>query len=245
MTAPLPKSDQVPAITAEEEAARTLHDIANLVTSMLAASAEAAIDIDQAVQTEPGDPEVRQLLGAAQQSLFYLEHAGRLAAHVLGARPLVPHQNTSPATRIGSGLQADLPVVLDLAARSARPIVRRGCPIRIEALAMPPVVGDDRELAMVFFNLFINAHDAMRGKIGGFIDVCCYDVRDRVVVEVRDGGPGMTQEQMTNAFRPGYSPRGSRGLGLAICRDIVERYGGNIQFANADGLIVRVNLRAA
>ncbi len=246
MAAPLPQPSSIP--TREEElAARTLHDVANLVTSMLVTASAAAEDIDIARDSAQHDSDLSELLGSAQESLFLLEHAGRLAAHVLRARPLLPRDDTSPANCIGSGLLADLPAVLDLASRAAAPIVARRCPIRIEPGSVSKVVGNDRDLAMVFFNLFINSYEAIGpdGAGSGRIDVSLHQTLEHVCVQIRDSGPGMTGEQLQNAFRPGYSSRCGRGLGLTICLEIVERYGGDIKLANGDGLVVFVFLKSA
>ena len=96
------------------------------------------------------------------------------------------------------------------------------------------VVHADRVLlGEVFNNLIANAVKSLEDKKGAItIDA----IRDQksIVVSVRDTGIGMTREQLDRAFAEFYKADASRhdldspGLGLTICRRIVERHGGRI-----------------
>jgi signal transduction histidine kinase len=238
MSVPFPDLQQ----SSLEESVRALHDVANLVTSIMAASSDAATEIDRAVQCDANDPTRQRLLESAQESLILVEHAGRLATHVLRARPQMPVMYAPFGPGVEPGRVASLSVVLDLAMRAAIPIVEPHAEIRMVPCESVDVVGDERELALVFFNLFINAYQAIGEGSGGTIDVS-FRLKERAIsVRIRDSGPGMNGEQMREALRPGYSTRGGLGLGLAICRETVERLGGQIRLANADGLVVFVEL---
>jgi signal transduction histidine kinase len=95
------------------------------------------------------------------------------------------------------------------------------------------VMGDRYELHRVFQNLFKNAFEAgaddvrvtLRGEGG------------RVVVEVADNGRGFPEGEAEVAFTQPLrsSKRGGQGLGLRICRQIVERHGGTISLASEPG----------
>jgi two-component system sensor kinase FixL len=73
------------------------------------------------------------------------------------------------------------------------------------------------------------------------------DIADRgaIVVEVSDNGPGIDPQQQANIFEPFVTtkPHGI-GLGLAICRKIVERHGGQISASSVSphGTIFRIQL---
>jgi signal transduction histidine kinase len=57
-----------------------------------------------------------------------------------------------------------------------------------------------------------------------------------VALSVADNGPGISAENLARVYEPGFSTRaGSPGLGLAVCRKIVEQHRGTIHTASAPG----------
>jgi len=63
--------------------------------------------------------------------------------------------------------------------------------------------------------------------------VCTYQTDDMVAIEVRDTGEGIEERYHSAIFEPYYSSKkgkeqGGFGLGLAICKNVAERYGGYI-----------------
>jgi two-component system sensor histidine kinase FlrB len=90
---------------------------------------------------------------------------------------------------------------------------------------------DRHRLEQVLLNLVLNALRAMPG--GGWVELGGRKVKTRngpaVVLVVSDTGPGILPEHLPSLFEPGFSTRaGSPGLGLAVCRKIVEQHGGTI-----------------
>jgi PAS domain S-box-containing protein len=97
---------------------------------------------------------------------------------------------------------------------------------------LPPVLGDRVQLQQVMLNLIVNAVEAM-----GATDTCprellistAVDSSDGLSVAVRDSGPGLPPAQIGRVFDPFYTTKESGlGMGLSICRSIVEAHGGRL-----------------
>jgi len=112
-----------------------------------------------------------------------------------------------------------------------------------EALA---VRVDPNQIQQVVLNLIINARDAMGGK--GEITIRSKERPDSgwVVLEVRDRGCGIPDENLPRIFEPFFSTKGEQGmgLGLAVVRSIIEQHGGRIEVESAagQGALFRVTL---
>jgi two-component system sensor kinase FixL len=100
-----------------------------------------------------------------------------------------------------------------------------------------PVKGDSVQLQQVVLNLMLNAFSAMDGPglDGGRRLVVRTNSRDEsnVLIEVQDSGCGIAAEKLESIFDPFITskPEGL-GMGLSICRSIIERHGGKISAAN-------------
>jgi signal transduction histidine kinase len=118
---------------------------------------------------------------------------------------------------------------------------------RAYGVGLPPVGADGKQLGQVFLNLLLNAAQAMPS--GGQITVqtALREAAGREhpafatnghVVEVRisDTGPGIPADVVSEVFTPFFTtkPRGA-GLGLAICRRIVQDHGGTIEVESPPG----------
>jgi two-component system NtrC family sensor kinase len=98
--------------------------------------------------------------------------------------------------------------------------------------AWPQVMVAPSRLVQVFVNLMLNAADAMGGK--GTIVVSCREDGGRVSLTVADEGPGVPKEVRRKVFDPFFTtkPVGQgTGLGLPVCRSIVESFGGTLDVA--------------
>ena len=100
-----------------------------------------------------------------------------------------------------------------------------------------PVKGDSIQLQQVILNLMLNAFSAMSGvgPDGSRRLVVRTNSMDEanVLVEVQDSGTGIAAEKIESIFDPFFTskPEGL-GMGLSICRSIIERHGGTISAAN-------------
>lgn len=108
---------------------------------------------------------------------------------------------------------------------------------------LPPVWVDGKQLQQVFFNIIINAIQAM--KEGGTLllqtDLVCEQGKQSVRVLIGDSGPGIKPEDMERIFTPFFTTKTQgTGLGLAICRQLVEQQGGTIELRSRVGEGTRV-----
>ena len=101
---------------------------------------------------------------------------------------------------------------------------------------LPPVTCNPRQLNQVFYNLLLNAGQAMDGPGEVLITTSAGDEEVRVVI--RDDGAGIPPEQLERIFEPGFTTRGHRvgaGLGLATCYNIITEHGGKISITSERG----------
>jgi PAS domain S-box-containing protein len=93
------------------------------------------------------------------------------------------------------------------------------------------------ELQQVLVNLLVNAVQAMKDtpSENRFIEVATSTEAGAVAVRIRDHGHGIPPEQLSGIFEPFGSTRpGGLGLGLSICRRIIESHSGRIEARNHD-----------
>jgi PAS domain S-box-containing protein len=98
--------------------------------------------------------------------------------------------------------------------------------------ALPPVLGDRVELQQVVLNLVLNAIEAMAGTHENARELSISTEATPaggVLVTVRDSGPGIIQENHEQIFESFYTTKtGGVGIGLSICRSIVNAHGGRL-----------------
>ena len=87
------------------------------------------------------------------------------------------------------------------------------------------------QLKQVFFNLGLNAVRAMQP--GGTLEIALFlsgDAKGRAVIQLRDEGCGIPKQNLDKIFSAGFTTRaGSPGLGLPVCRRIIQAHGGDIR----------------
>ena len=97
---------------------------------------------------------------------------------------------------------------------------------------LPPVRGDRVELQQVILNLIVNALEAVSGMGQGSRELQISAGKSEpadVLVAVRDSGPGLDPDAMEHLFKAFYTTKpNGLGMGLSICRSIVEAHGGRM-----------------
>ena len=110
---------------------------------------------------------------------------------------------------------------------------------------IPPLAADSERMKQVFCNVLDNA--AKHGGAGKKIDVSAAREGNRLLIRVRDYGPGIPPEELPfvkQKFYKGSSRARGSGIGLAVCDEIVQRHNGTFEIENAEdgGAVVTISL---
>ncbi|HMG87966.1 MAG TPA: ATP-binding protein [Terracidiphilus sp.] len=141
------------------------------------------------------------------------------------------------------------PLIQELARLLRDEAIRRGVGIRVVLdRNLPKIEGDSVQIQQVLLNLATNAMDAMTA-VTGSREVTIHSERrgaDEVLITVDDVGPGISPEIVSRIFEPFFSTKEQgTGMGLAICRSVVEAHDGRIWVENRNpaGARFRFTLR--
>lgn len=115
---------------------------------------------------------------------------------------------------------------------------------------LPAVRANQVQIRQVVLNLIVNAIDAMASNVGARILRVETAVRpeNEVLVSVADSGAGISAEEGDRVFNPLYTTKvEGMGMGLSICRSIVEAHNGRLWFANNTpcGIVFQFTLQAS
>ncbi|MCC6642291.1 MAG: hypothetical protein IT386_14115 [Deltaproteobacteria bacterium] len=205
-------------------------------------------DLRVRAEAAGGDPLAKGLAEGIDEALSAaadaLEGAERVAAIVRDVRVL---------SRIESRALTSvrIPGVIDSAVRIVRGKLAEVAHVSIDVDDVPSVEANDTALLQVFVNLLVNAADACSEAPGSQHEVRVRGFTDadgRAVVEIRDTGPGISDQIREHLFEPFFTTKASgSGFGLAISFAIVEGFGGmlTLESGGSRGAIARVVLPAA
>jgi signal transduction histidine kinase len=106
--------------------------------------------------------------------------------------------------------------------------------------AIAHVRGDRVQLQQVLLNLIVNAIEAMKnvGEGNRELDISTTKAAnsEQLMVAVGDTGPGLSAESLNRIFEPFYTTKShGMGMGLSICRYIIEDHGGRLWATGRDG----------
>jgi signal transduction histidine kinase len=236
LQAQLERSERLAAIG--KLVAGIAHEINNPLTYVVGSLDAIQVELDAAGQSNKHSERIRQLSDAA------LEGAERVVSIVrdLSVFSRKDSDDELRPTSVNDALVAALKMVqTQLSHRAA--VVR-------ELGEVGPVVGHLGRLTQVFVNLLVNAaHAIEEGHVeDNRITVRTWQEGDRVFASVRDTGCGMAAEVRERLFEPFFTTKltgDGTGLGLYVCRSIVDSYRGDIRVESEpnQGTFVCVALR--
>ena len=163
------------------------------------------------------------------------------------ADDLVALGETRSATQLLRLGEVDLARLLRRVLRLARPVAR-AAGVQIDDASIPApgagplFLGDEGALWSAVDNLVQNAirHAGEGGEVR--VGLWGQGAGGRVVLEIADTGPGMSEEELDIALRPFArpgdrpgAPRRAGGLGLAIARDLIEAHDGRLDIETSPG----------
>ncbi len=205
---------------------------------------------------------------------YVKSNVGAVEAHLSGKDALPPHEleEVLRDTRLGidricqivgdlkawtredgeAREEVDLEELVTSTLRLAAVRLPRGLPVSVSVPAtLPRVWAHPRKLAQVVLNLLINAGDAVEEAHTSqpAVSLEANLDGDRVVLSVKDNGPGISAEAYPRLFEPFFTtkaPGKGTGLGLALSREYLESFGGSIVALDAGpGAHFKVTLQAS
>lgn len=169
----------------------------------------------------PNMEEARMLLGRIVKD-------GRRMSDVIGRiRDLI---NKAPPRIERFGINSTISEVIELARGE---VTKGGVSIRtFFAEGLPVIQADRTQLQQVILNLIVNAVQALDQNVLEPRELSVgteTDESNTVLVSIRDTGPGIGSDNLGRLFDPFYTTKtGGMGMGLSICRSIIEAHGGRI-----------------
>ncbi len=99
-----------------------------------------------------------------------------------------------------------------------------------------PVLADRKQLNRALINLITNSVQAIDNRKDGEIMIHVEHKHEKIIISLKDNGPGIPEEQKQRIFVPNFSTKSEgMGLGLAMVKSIIEGHGGAIWFTSNPG----------
>nr|WP_244567786.1 CHASE3 domain-containing protein [Bradyrhizobium erythrophlei] len=213
---------------------------ANRLNAMGQLTASIAHEVNQPIAAAVLNAEAAlNWLGAQPSNLDKVREALRLIVAdatragnvVAGIRALI---QKVPARRSFLDINEAIREVITLTRGEA---VKAGVSVQTDfADGLPLIYGDRVQLQQVILNLIINAIEAMSGvaEIPRALLISTAQAEHGILVAMRDSGPGLDPASLEHLFNAFYTTKsGGMGMGLAICRSIIEAHEGQL-YASAN-----------
>lgn len=211
------------------------HEYNNLATPVLSYAQHALETGDPAFMGKALETVVRRLRAIGSLSRRILDYAGDQGNH------------TGPV---------ELRTVVEHALETlARDLAKDRITVSIRVDEGLTVQANANELEQVLFNLVLNARQAMHGRKGTLTLEATPRSDGLVALAVKDSGPGIDPSHIDSLFTPFFTTKGGAeradqrgvGLGLAVCKTLIESAGGCIDVASTlgEGTTFTITLPAA
>jgi PAS domain S-box-containing protein len=127
-------------------------------------------------------------------------------------------------------------VVNDIIPLIMAEMTKRGIEIEIDrCLGLSNILANEEELKQLILNLSINSLQSMES--GGKLVIKTSTCHNEIVLSIEDTGCGMLESEFDKIFEPFYTTKeDGTGLGLPVCKSIVERHGGRIEVVSDKGV---------
>jgi PAS domain S-box-containing protein len=211
--------------TLGELTASIAHEV-NQPLAAVVANAEACL-----VWLDRGTPD----LAAARRSVEWIINDGNRASEVI--RRVRALANKTDIERVPLDVND---IVREVIALVQRELISHRASLRTElAPALPMILGDRVQLQQVIINLVMNGIEAMQSVTDRPRELVIRSGQNetrQVVVSVTDSGVGICAKDVDRLFNAFFTTKPSgMGMGLSICRSIVEAYGGRLSASGNEG----------
>lgn len=221
------------------------HEIRTPLSAVLSSAdllSRQAARLGEALPAERAGEAARGLLEGVRSSAGIVAEGARRIQAVVRSLQVFSRVDEAPRKEV------DLHESLDSTLEMLGHRLEGGARVAREYGDLPPVTCRPDALNQVFLNLLVNAVQAI--PEGGEIRIRTRATEGGVEIEIADDGVGIPPEVLPRIFELGFSTRGhgrGMGIGLALCRWIVEEHSGKIEVRSEPGrgtsVVVRLPLR--
>ena len=214
-------------------AAGVAHEINNPLTYVLANVEALAEELPALAEgAEPARRAQLDALGGHARNALEGSRRIKKISRALGSFARVEREVLEPV---------DLNRALEVAATLANTEIKHRARLIKDFGSLPPVNASEGKLTQVFVNLLLNAAQAISE---GHADQNAITLRtwsrgDEVFAEISDTGAGIAPENLERVFEPFFTTRaagGGSGLGLALCRNIMSEFAGELSVSSVPGI---------
>ncbi len=167
---------------------------------------------------------------AVAASVAAIERCALRAGNIIRSLRAITRESTSMRQTIDAGLLVREAAALAMAAGG------EAVTLHLDLADQLPVSADPVQIQQVIVNLVRNAIDAVQGSKRREIAIAARIAGGEARIQVDDSGPGIEPDLIDRLFESFVTSKADgMGIGLSICRTIVEAHGGRISAANRPG----------